>query len=352
MKLSWSVLDVAWRDPLLTANGGGDAPRQLVLVRLETADGIVAHGEAAPLAAYDGTSLEAVTAALADYAPLLAAAGTIDGGGHVAVLEACRQRADLPQALAAVDMALWDLAGRRADKPVWWLLGAAAPAAVAVNAVIGAEAPAAVADAAAAAARAGYGTVKVKVGHGDDLARVRATRSAVGPDVAIRIDANGAFGSVTAATAALAALVDCDIELCEEPVHGGDALAAVSAASAIPIAVDESLADPIVLSRRVAALVCLKIAGCGGISGVVADAATARTLGYEPFLASTLDGPLGIAAALHAAVALAPQRACGLATLGRLEGDSPITVAGGQMSPPAGPGLGDGLLDWYAALAR
>ena len=47
-------------------------------------------------------------------------------------------------------------------------------------------------------------------------------------------------------------------------------------------------------------------------------------MGYEVYLASTLDGPLGIAAALHAAAAVKPDRPCGLATLGLFDRPDPL----------------------------
>ena len=93
---------------------------------------------------------------------------------------------------------------------------------------------------------------------------------------------------------------------------------------------------------------CLKIARGGGITGVLDAARRARAAGYEVYLASTLDGPLGISAALHAAAAIKPDRACGLATLGVFDGrEPPFSPEAGAMSPPAGPGLGDGLSAWY-----
>jgi len=58
--------------------------------------------------------------------------------------------------------------------------------------------------------------------------------------------------------------------------------------------------------------------------------------------AATLDGPLGVAAALHAAAALAsrgPLAPCGLATLAMFGEDS-VPVHAGTISPPLGPGLG------------
>jgi L-alanine-DL-glutamate epimerase-like enolase superfamily enzyme len=66
------------------------------------------------------------------------------------------------------------------------------------------------------------------------------------------------------------------------------------------------------------------------------------------YLASTFDGPLGIAAALHAAAALEPTRACGLATLGLFEGRAdPLPAREGRIGMPDGAGLGDGLTGWY-----
>jgi L-alanine-DL-glutamate epimerase-like enolase superfamily enzyme len=62
------------------------------------------------------------------------------------------------------------------------------------------------------------------------------------------------------------------------------------------------------------------------------------------YLASTLDGPLGVAAAVHAAAALAsrgPVAACGLATLSLFESlDDPLPARGGRISLPPAAGLG------------
>jgi L-alanine-DL-glutamate epimerase-like enolase superfamily enzyme len=94
--------------------------------------------------------------------------------------------------------------------------------------------------------------------------------------------------------------------------------------------------------------VCLKIARSGGISGVIEQAAQADRAGYDVYVASTFDGPLGIAAALHVAAVLEPRRACGLATLGLFEGRAdPLPPREGRIALPHGPGLGDGLTDWY-----
>jgi L-alanine-DL-glutamate epimerase-like enolase superfamily enzyme len=239
------------------------------------------------------------------------------------------------------DLAQWDLDGRRTGRPVWQLLGAGDAPAVEVNATIAAHDPAA---AAVAAREAGYRCVKVKVGLGDDAERVAAVREALGPDVAIRLDANGSW-SVDEAVEMLGELEPLGIELCEEPASGVEACARVAASSPVPVALDESALDA--LDRRVCEAVCLKVARCGGITGLLDAAARARRAGYRIYLASMLDGPLGIAAALHAAAAVEPDYACGLATLSLFERADALPVRDGRIAVPSGPGLGDGLTDWY-----
>lgn len=245
-----------------------------------------------------------------------------------------------------IDAAQWDLAGRRADQPVWQLLGAAEAPAVEVNATIAAPDREGAASAAAAARDAGYRCVKVKVGLGDDAGRLAAVRAAAGPEMAIRVDANGAW-SVDEALAALRAFEPVGIELCEQPADDLDACAEVAAKSPIPIALDESA--PEALDRRVCDAVCLKVARFGGISGVVFAAGRARQAGYGIYLASMLDGPLGIASALHAAAVVKPDYACGLATLGLFDRSDPLPASDGRIVVAGGPGLGDGLLAWYDA---
>jgi L-alanine-DL-glutamate epimerase-like enolase superfamily enzyme len=275
--------------------------RELLEVRLSDADGGYGEGEAAPLEPYDGVSLAAVRAALDAYARVLES----DPDDPLA---ACRAERDLPQALAAIDLALWDREARRTGTPIARLIAQDALAAVPVNATIGAEDRATAAAETAAAVRDGYRTLKVKVGIGDDAGRLAAVRAVAGRDVALRADANGAWRTPEEALANLRALAPVGLELCEEPVHGVAALRAVRAQSPVPIAMDETHAP----GSGAADAVCLKISR-GGITGVLADARAARAAGSDVYLASTYDGPRGIAAAVHAAAALKVQRACGLA---------------------------------------
>jgi L-alanine-DL-glutamate epimerase-like enolase superfamily enzyme len=326
------------RSPLATSYGEV-RERGAYVLTITAPDGVTGSGEAAPLEAYDGVPLEIVGAALERYADVLA-----DDRGRTGaeLLDACRAVADLPQALAAVDMALWDAAGRRAGRPVCELLTDAPLERVPVNATIGATDRAGAAEAAAAAVDDGFECVKVKVGVGDDAARVAAVRRAVGDGVALRVDANGAW-TVDEAVAAIDVLGRSGLELVEEPVSGIASLRTVRERVPVRIAMDETVAEHGAIASAAADAVCLKVSRAGGISALLAQAALVRATGAEVYLASTIDGPLGIAAAAHCAAALRVELPCGLATLGMLEGDpvdaGALSIHHGRLRVPSGPGL-------------
>ena len=145
--------------------------------------------------------------------------------------------------------------------------------------------------------------MKLKVGMPGDAARVGAVREAAGPDMALRLDANGAW-DVDEAQLAISSLSPAGIELLEEPVRGIDRVRALRERTSVRIAIDETAQEPGALASGAADAVCLKLSRAGGIGALLAQAALVRTTGAEPYIASTLDGPLGIAAAVHCAAAL------------------------------------------------
>lgn len=335
MKLELRPRELRFRTPVHASYGTLER-RELIEVVLRDLDGPPGRGEAAPLQPYDGVSLRRVREELEACAGPLAG---LHGAPRGEVLDACRPHLTAPQALAAIDVALWDREGRRAGRPVCDLLSEEPRAAIPVTAALpGAD----VAAEAREAAGAGFQTVKVKVGLDDDATGVAAARAAVGSQVAIRLDANGAW-SPDEAIASLDALAPIGIELCEEPVHGAEGLRAVRDAvgDRVPIAMDETARDPGAAASGATQYVCLKVAAAGGISRLMAAAAAAEAAGSAVYVGSTYDGPVGIAASLHAAAALGRTPACGLATLGLFDGlDDPLPVAGGEIAVPRGPGLG------------
>jgi L-alanine-DL-glutamate epimerase-like enolase superfamily enzyme len=326
--------------PLHTSYG---TVSERVVLRLTLTDeqGLAGVGEAAPLEPYDGVPLERAERALEHYRSLLE---TAPGFGEPArLLEGCRKIDELPAAIAAVDLALWDLAGRRAGRPVAELLCAEPARSVPVNATVTAEDRAGAAEQASAAARAGFGVVKVKVGVGDDAGRLAAVRAAAGPAVGLRIDANGAW-SVPEAVAAIGSLEAAGLELVEEPTHGLENIRRVRDAVQARVAIDETAAEPGAPGAGAADAVCLKLSRCGGIGATLEAAAEVRASGAEVYLTSGLDGPVGVAAAVHAAAALlasGPLAHCGLATLALFEDlQDPLPPREGEIALPDGPGLG------------
>jgi O-succinylbenzoate synthase len=180
-----------------------------------------------------------------------------------------------------------------------------------------------------------FPAVKVKVRDASGIALVRAVRDAIGPDVGLRVDANGVW-DVDTAVAMITRLATFDLEYVEQPVSSLADLAAVRRRVAVPIAADEcirSLVDARELRRLDAAdVIVLKQQPLGGVRAALAIADTA---GVPAVVSSMMETSVGIAAGVALAAAL-PELpyACGLATLGALAGDvtrSPLTPVDGAL---------------------
>ncbi len=325
-----------FREPYVTARGHLDQ-REMVLLRLRTEDGLTGLGEAVPLSLRGGATLARVVDELEGLGEL-SELDEADLSGGVGSLS--------PPARCAGLTALMDLRGRRAAAE-----GHSSPGsveAVRCNATLVAGEPAAVADDALCWAGEGFSTFKLKLGTGDDVAQVRAVREAVGPAARIRVDANASW-DVEGAKRTLAELEELDVELAEQPVATLEEAAEVAAATAIPIAGDESVESRADAERAVALEACalagVKLSKVGGPEEAIAIAEL-----LPSYLSSALDGPVGIAAAAQVAQTLresAPGEGVGLAhglATQRLFASTIASVEcelrDGMLHPPVGPGLG------------
>jgi L-Ala-D/L-Glu epimerase len=311
-------LSIPLKRPFVTA-GGVVTGRELVLLRVQSSDGYVGFGEAAPFEPYDGVPIERAVAAL-----------TGAGGRRPA------------QARAAEEIARLDLRARQDERPLAEPLKDALP----VNMTLAAGPPGEVAERAREGVRDGYACFKLKVGLPDDADRVAAVREAVGPWPALRVDANGGW-SVNEAVRAIRAIEEHDLEFVEQPCRSLRELADVRQRVSTPIAADESVSSMRELRRALDLEACdvvnVKLAGAGGFSAARELLREARAHGLDAFLSSTLDGPWGIAAALQLAASEGLSLACGLATLELF--DARIARAlppprRGTLAVPSGPGLG------------
>lgn len=308
--------------------------REGFLVRV-TVDGAEGVGEATPLPPW--------TESLADCRSALAGAPEDPRDAREAV-----DPERTPAAAHAVELALLDARTRAAGVPLAAELAEDHAARVPVNATVGDADAATTAERAAAAADEGFDAVKVKVGGREiaaDAARTAAVREAVGPELELRADANGAWRGISRARHALSALATSDLAYVEQPLPAGDpdALAAVAGGD-VPVAVDESLAEhPLsaVLAAGAADVAVLKPMALGGPARAAAAGRQAIEAGVQPVVTTTVDAVHARTAAVHVAAALPDPPACGLATAGMLAEDlaaDPCPVADGEVVVPEGPG--------------
>jgi L-alanine-DL-glutamate epimerase-like enolase superfamily enzyme len=171
--------------------------------------------------------------------------------------------------------------------------------------------------------------VKLKVGAYPpqrDAARLRLVRDVVGPEVAIRLDANRAWEPRDAGTA-LEQMAGCSPQLVEEPLRDAEpeALARLRGCG-VPIALDESIATLHELERHLRAgaidFAIVKLGRVGGPLRARALAGAAAARGLATIVTDSIETAVGQAAALHVAAGLAgPAHAVGLGGAAMLMGD-------------------------------
>ena len=338
VRVSWTPVRVPFVAAFGTARGRL-GHREGVLLVLTTEDGLVGYGEASPWPLFGQGDAADAARAIAELAPQFIGVPIGEILDRLARLEPVGPGA--PAARCAIDLAAHDLLGKARGVPVAALLGGQR-ATVPVNAAIGAEAPELAAAAAHAAVAGGIGCIKVKVAAGtlaEDEARVAAVREAVGPGVALRLDANGGW-TLDAAVSAIGRLERYSLELIEQPVAIDDmvGMAGVRRAVATPIAADEAVRDLASARRLVEAGACdllvVKPMVVGGLGAGRAILELAAKAGLGAFVTTTVDFGVGIAGA---------HPACGLATASFLAEDftgGQPEVRGSAMAIPPVPGLG------------
>jgi L-rhamnonate dehydratase len=295
---------------------------------------LLEHGFATTITGLDPLDIEAVTATLVKKFNPRQATGVF------------------VSAMSALDLALWDIRGKRLGQPVTKLVGAARGE-VAAYATVGLPAfsEAELVEACTTALAQGFRGVKILVGAGrgihEDVRRIRAVRAAIG-DAPLMLDANCAF-SVAEAKRLASRVADCDIAFFEEPLRGNDlaALAELRRSVAMPLASGQMI-QSMTWFRDALVLGALDIlqpnaAFCGGLSAMLRVLAMAEAHGVPVTGAGGFEAASLPAMAGHSHGGMLEVHGAHAALRARFA--SHPECSGGRLRVPATPGLGFSLRD-------
>jgi L-alanine-DL-glutamate epimerase-like enolase superfamily enzyme len=333
MELSYETLDLKLHRPFTISRGTQHyAYNVCTALRDGTHTGI---GEAAPAEHY-GEIQTTVLAVLAYLQPLLAELPLSLTTLHEVMEHAVHLN---PSAKAAIDMAAYDLLGKRAGLPVYALLGLDPARTPRTSFTIGIDTPEVMAEKAREAEQ--YPILKVKVGTPNDMQNLDAVRQAR-PDAVIRVDANEAW-TPKEAVSNIERIAEFDIEFVEQPVQARDlaGLAHVRDAVSLPVIADESCIVPDDVPRVAPYVdgINIKLMKCGGISPALQMIQLARAHSLAVMMGCMIESSLAITAAAQ----LSP-----LLDYADLDGhllidDDPysgVSVEDGRLVLPDAPGLG------------
>jgi L-alanine-DL-glutamate epimerase-like enolase superfamily enzyme len=335
--------DPFWRFAL-----GARPNLKALVLRLSTDSGLAGYGFAAEIP-HLGYDFQDVREALLRMANMLEGSDARERGPLMERL------AGLPEsrnpALAAVEMALYDLTARAAEVPLHTLLGGAHRGSFPVLRILALKEPEKVAANAVGLVEAGYRYLKIKLDNEDpelDAARVAAVRQAVGPAVHLTLDANQSY-TAAGAIDLYQRVRPLRIEIFEQPVPAADleGLQQVTETVDCLVEADESagtVQDVFRIAQmRAASSVSLKVLKLGGLDNVRTAAGICQAAGIRTRMGAHVGSRLLAAAALHLAAATpAIAEPCELGEFARLRDDpfEGLEVEAGNLYVPQAPGLG------------
>lgn len=336
---------------------GWNISKNLLLVRVETDEGIVGWGEAFTLRDRETSialNIGNLTRYLIGKDPFCIQAFTQWASN---VFSDGRGALELYCAISGIEQALWDIVGKHLDTPVYNLLGGPCRDRIRVYAngwTSGAKTAKEMADRAAEVVKMGFTAIKLYPFQNDEpetaiAENVRAVREAVGPRVDLLIDVwrqPDPFKAIRVARM----IEECSVFWYEEPVPSEnlDILAEVRRSISLPVVTGECLYTRAefreVFEKRAADIVNPDVASCGGILELKEIAAMAEPYGVRVSPHNYNSTAVGLAATLQVS-ALIPnfvitEYFINFQEMGNALSRDPFTVEEGYIRLPSSPGLG------------
>ena len=330
------------------------AASENVIVRIIDDLGQIGWGEACSAPTMTGETAAGMLAAIRYLQPQIEGAAIADLAQLPLLLD--RLLYGNWAAKSAIEMATYDLVGRRLGLPVYALLGGRRRRDIPVLFMLAAGDMAAEAKEARKKFDLGFRAFKVKVGTGRglddvarDLERTANVRAAVGAGAQISADANQGYSRAEG----LAFAADADLAILdffEQPVMAGDlaSMRAIAEASRVPIGADEGIHGLSDIERHAAQQaahgVSLKTIKLGGLSGVMEAGRICERSEMKVNLAGKVaDSSIASAAIAHLATAL-PRIEWGVSVTNQYLSEdvtaAPLRVRRGHVAPAEAPGLG------------
>ncbi len=288
-----------------------------LLVKLETDDGWTGLGEAPALKDWGGDHMryygETPASVAAVIRDILAPSLVGEDPRRIEWIHTLMDQAvkGYPYSKAAIDMALYDVAGKAAGVPAYQLLGGLYRVSVPISHSIGLmDMDEAVAEVQRVKAE-GIRTIKLKGGVEPkrDVELLRRVREALGPDMNLTVDANNGYKSAKEAVRTTKAMEPYNILYMEQPVEGLDAMAEVTRRVDTPVMADESAWttwDVLeIIEKKAADIISIYTTKPGGLLKAKKVAAIAEAAGFPCNVNGSVEMGVGNAANVHLAASTA-----------------------------------------------
>ncbi len=288
--------------PFVIATGTMDYAQNLLL-KVYTDNGIVGIGESSAFPMIVGETQDTMMVMAQEFAKNWKGKDPLDIEERIADLHAVS--AFNPTCKSAFDMALYDIAAKNANQPLYKFLGGEKRT-VMSDITVGIGNPDVMASKAKAFVENGATIVKIKLGKDvrTDTDRVRKIREAVGKSTKLRLDANQGW-SFEDAVLALSEMNQYDIEFCEQPMRTwyDDSLPELVERSPIKVMADESCYHHhdarVLIKNKACDAINIKLAKSGGINEAlkIYDVATMNNI--PCMIGGMLESRIAATACLH-----------------------------------------------------